>query len=61
LPLACKEGVAFAPGGRFFPNSSGGDNFLRLNFVSQPPEDTNEGIKRLGKAIKRLAMSAKKS
>lgn len=61
LPPACKEGVAFAPGSRFFPHSSDGDHFLRLNFVSQPPEDTDEGIKRLGKAIKRLAMLTTKS
>jgi GntR family transcriptional regulator/MocR family aminotransferase len=54
LPLACEEGVAFVPGGVFFPNSAEGAHFLRLNFVSQPPEDTEEGIKRLGKAIRRL-------
>jgi len=53
--------VAFATGSRFFPHSSDGDHFLRLNFVSQPPEDTDEGIKRLGKAIKRLAMLTRKS
>ncbi len=59
LPLACKEGVSFVPGGAFFPNGSDGDRFLRLNFVSQPPEETEEGIKRLGKAIRRLELLAK--
>ncbi len=58
LPPACKEGVAFAPGALFFPDSRLGDHFLRLNFVSQPPEDTEDGIKRLGKAIKQLELSA---
>ncbi len=60
LPLACKEGVAFVPGFMFFPNPADGAHFLRLNFVSQPPEDTEEGIKRLSKAIKRLATSLKR-
>ncbi len=61
LPLACKEGISFVPGGVFFPHSPDGDHFLRLNFVSQPPEDTEEGIKRLGKAIRRLELLAKKA
>jgi GntR family transcriptional regulator/MocR family aminotransferase len=54
LPLARKEGVDFAPGNGFFPEGAGGRNWLRLNFVAQPPEQINEGIKRLGKAIKHL-------
>lgn len=53
LPLACQEGVAFAPGTRFFPDGSG-EEFLRLNFASQPPEAIREGIRRLGKAIRSL-------
>jgi GntR family transcriptional regulator/MocR family aminotransferase len=61
LPLACKEGVAFTPGNVFFPCRAEGDHFLRLNFVSQPPEDTEEGIKRLGKAIRRLELLARKA
>jgi GntR family transcriptional regulator/MocR family aminotransferase len=61
LPLACKEGVSFVPGGVFFPHSPEGAQFLRLNFASQPPEDTEEGIKRLGKAIRRLELSARKA
>jgi DNA-binding transcriptional MocR family regulator len=28
---------------------------MRLNFVAQPEQEIEEGIKRLGKAIKRLA------
>ena len=61
FPLACKEGVSFVPGGIFFPHREEGAHFLRLNFVSQPPEETEEGIKRLGKAIRRLELSVKKT
>jgi GntR family transcriptional regulator/MocR family aminotransferase len=57
LPLALEEGVVFVPGNGFFPDELGGRNWLRLNFVAQAPDQINEGIKRLGKAIKRLAAS----
>ncbi|HKY54028.1 MAG TPA: PLP-dependent aminotransferase family protein [Anaerolineales bacterium] len=53
-PVALEEGIVFAPGNEFFPDSSGGKNWLRLNFVAQTPDQIDEGIKRLGKAIKRL-------
>jgi GntR family transcriptional regulator / MocR family aminotransferase len=54
LPLAWEEGVIFAPGNGFFPDGLSGRNWLRLNFVAQAPDQIDEGIKRLGKAIKRL-------
>jgi GntR family transcriptional regulator / MocR family aminotransferase len=54
LPLAWEEGVLFAPGNGFFPDGLGGTNWLRLNFVAQAPDQIDEGIKRLGKAVKRL-------
>jgi GntR family transcriptional regulator / MocR family aminotransferase len=54
LPLACQEGMAFTPGCRFFPNECSGDNFMRLNFAAQKPEKITEGIRRLGKAIRRF-------
>lgn len=54
LPLACKEGVAFVPGTYFFINDPHGNEWIRLNFVSQPVEDIEEGIKRLGIAIRKL-------
>ena len=54
LPLACEEGVNFAPGDMFFPEASAGKDWLRLNFVAQPPEEIEEGIKRMAKAVKRL-------
>jgi GntR family transcriptional regulator / MocR family aminotransferase len=54
LPLAWEEGVSFASGTGFFPDGAGGENWLRLNFVAQAPDQIEEGIKRLGKAMKRL-------
>ena len=54
LSLACKEGVAFVPGKYFFIDPLHGDEWMRLNFVSQPVDDIEEGIKRLGTAIRRL-------
>ena len=58
LPLACKEGVAFVPGKFFFIDNTNGDEWMRLNFVSHPVEDIEEGIRRLGVAIRK--MKAKK-
>jgi GntR family transcriptional regulator / MocR family aminotransferase len=57
LPLAWEEGVVFAPGNGFFPDGLGGRNWLRLNFVAQAPDQIDEGIKRLGKAVKRLIVA----
>jgi GntR family transcriptional regulator / MocR family aminotransferase len=54
LPLACEEGVDFMPGSSFFLDGADGREWLRLNFVVQPPEEIEMGIQRLGKAIRRL-------
>jgi GntR family transcriptional regulator / MocR family aminotransferase len=59
LPLAWEEGVDFAPGSPFFPEEIQNSPWLRLNFVAQAPAEIEEGIKRLGKAIKRLAAARK--
>jgi GntR family transcriptional regulator / MocR family aminotransferase len=59
LPLAWEEGVDFAVGSPFFPEEIASSNWLRLNFVAQAPNDIEEGIKRLGKAIKQLNASQK--
>jgi GntR family transcriptional regulator/MocR family aminotransferase len=59
LPLACKEGVAFASGSGFFLEDSGGQDWMRLNFVASSEDEIDEGIKRLGKAIKRLRVRNK--
>ena len=52
LPLACEKGVNFAPGSGFFPEPARGADWMRLNFAAQPPEEIDEGINRLGKAIR---------
>jgi GntR family transcriptional regulator/MocR family aminotransferase len=52
LPLACEKGVAFAPGSDFFLDSTGGEQYMRLNFAVHPPEVIEEGIKRLSRAMK---------
>ena len=54
LPLACEEGVSFGPGSQFFTDGTGNKGWMRLNFVSQPVEEIEAGVMRLGKAIKRL-------
>jgi GntR family transcriptional regulator/MocR family aminotransferase len=52
LPVAGKAGVTFAPGSMFFPKGCDGEGYVRLNFAAQPPEAIEEGIRRLGKAMK---------
>lgn len=54
LPLALNAGVEFAPGSRFFPTPEEGVPFLRLNFASCTPEEIEEGIRRLRRALNRL-------
>ncbi|HEX6033645.1 MAG TPA: PLP-dependent aminotransferase family protein [Anaerolineales bacterium] len=56
--FAWEEGVDFSPGNDFFIDQMGGDNWLRLNFVAQSPDRIEEGIKRLGRALKRLKTAA---
>lgn len=57
LPLACEEGVAFTPGSDFFLESAMGENFLRLNFAATSPNQIEEGVSRLGKAVQRLTLN----
>jgi GntR family transcriptional regulator/MocR family aminotransferase len=59
LPLAREQGVDFAPGNSFFPDGIQGASWLRLNFVAQAPGQIEEGIKRLGRAIRRLIAARK--
>jgi len=56
LPRAIERGVEFAPGTRFFPDPSEGERYLRLNFATQTPEDIEEGIRRLGTAMKNMTV-----
>ncbi len=48
---AIKYGVGFAIGSVFFPDRRG-HNHLRLNFAVNPPPVIEEGVRRLGKALK---------
>jgi DNA-binding transcriptional MocR family regulator len=59
LDFAEEEGVRYSPGNHFFPDGFSGQDFLRLNFVAQVPAEIDEGIKRLGRAIKLMATSSK--
>jgi 2-aminoadipate transaminase len=52
LVEALQENVAFVPGQSFHADRSG-HNTMRLNFSNVPPERIEEGIERLGRAIKR--------
>jgi len=51
LSKALDEGVAYVPGGPFFP-AGGGEETMRLNFVSPPLSDIDEGVTRLARAIR---------
>lgn len=53
LPLALEHGVAFPPGGSFFPNG-GHENTLRLAYSDSPEPRIEEGIRRLGLAYRDL-------
>ncbi len=55
LPTACERGVNFAPGSNFFADPACGRGWLRLNFAAQRPEEIEEGIQRLARAIKAQA------
>jgi 2-aminoadipate transaminase len=52
LAEALQENVAFVPGQSFHADR-GGRNTMRLNFSNVSPERIEEGIARLGRAIKR--------
>jgi hypothetical protein len=57
LAEAIEMGVAFVPGGAFFPDARK-HNTLRLNFSLCDPPTIREGIARLGKLIARKLKSA---
>jgi 2-aminoadipate transaminase len=52
LNEAIDAGVAFVPGQPFHPDGSG-ENTMRLNFANANAENIVEGIKRLGKVLKK--------
>jgi len=53
LKVAVEEKVAFVPGRAFYPDGEGGRSCMRLNFSYCAPAMIEEGIKRLGRAMKR--------
>jgi GntR family transcriptional regulator/MocR family aminotransferase len=54
LPLALAAGVSFAPGRQFYADGRSGADALRLNFAALPPEQIDEGIRRLSRALEQL-------
>ncbi len=52
LPLAISRKVAYVPGTAFFADGRGA-NYMRLNFSYSDEDQIAEGIKRLGKVIRR--------
>jgi 2-aminoadipate transaminase len=50
---AVAEKVAYVPGTAFYPGGDGGHHAMRLNFSYSNEETINEGIYRLGLALKR--------
>lgn len=54
LAAARREGVDFAPGGRFFAAPADGDRFARLNFATLTPEEIGVGVRRLRAALDRV-------
>ncbi len=52
LPRACQRGVVFAPGGNFHLDPAEGEACLRLNFASNTEDVIEEGIRRLGLAMR---------
>ena len=54
LTIAVEEKVAFVPGQAFYPGGAGGHHSMRLNFSYSPPDIIEDGIERLGRAIRRM-------
>lgn len=55
LAVALQEGVEFTPGSRFFFKAEDGEAYARLNFAVATPEEIEEGMKRLGNAMRKVA------
>ena len=53
LQKALEENVAFVPGGPFFA-TGGGENTLRLSYATMDGKRIQEGVRRLGKALRSL-------
>ena len=53
LEKAVEEKVAFVPGVAFYPEGEGGQHAMRMNFSNATEEMINEGIHRMGVALKK--------
>ena len=53
LEKAVEEKVAYVPGVAFYPEGEGGQHAMRMNFSNATEEMINEGIHRMGVALKK--------
>ncbi len=51
---AAHEGVIVIPGSKFFAGKTAPTNFMRLAYSYQAPKEIEEGVQRLGRAIKTM-------
>ncbi|WP_175631971.1 aminotransferase-like domain-containing protein [Virgibacillus siamensis] len=54
LPYAMDEGVAYVPGQYFFLNQADGKAFLRLSFSYASRDEIVDGVRKLGKAMRKF-------
>jgi DNA-binding transcriptional MocR family regulator len=59
LLQAVEAKVAFVPGFAFYPGEEGGEHSMRLNFSYSNEDVINEGIARLGRAMKEQLAGAR--
>ncbi|OGO09847.1 MAG: hypothetical protein A2Z66_10535 [Chloroflexi bacterium RBG_13_66_10] len=59
LLQAVEAKVAFVPGFAFYPGEEGGEHSMRLNFSYSNEDVINEGIARLGRAMKKQLAGAR--
>ena len=52
LGRTLQQGVAFMPGGPFFPRDEEGARYMRLNFSNPPSERIEDGLKVLAEQVK---------
>lgn len=57
LPRAAEEGVVYSPGSVFFPGERR-QPYMRLSFATHPPKVIEEGVARLGRAVRRYVQEA---
>lgn len=58
LGRTLERGVAFMPGGPFFPTEAEGAQYIRLNFSNPPSARIEEGLKILAEQVKEVAPTA---